>query len=120
MPAQPIVCHKCGHAWTYEPPLERRAECPQCGSDARVCRNCRHFDTGYHHECREEQAEWVREKDRGNFCSYFAASAQGQSSGGEAQAKAKLDQLFGGSKGEPSKPAPSLQDELARFLKSKS
>src|SRR4051812_2728798 len=116
MSAQTIACHKCQHNWSYEPPLARRAECPQCRGDARVCRNCRLFDTSAHHECREEQAEWVKEKDRSNFCSYFTPEARARGTGDLANTKAKLDQLFGGAKEQRAPTMPNVADELARFL----
>ena len=89
-------CYKC----RSEVPgrdFGRSAACPSCGTDVRVCLNCEHYDTGAHHECREPQAEWVREKDRGNFCDYFqfrlgAAHAEGSTP--QADARKKLDDLF--------------------------
>ena len=45
--------------------------CPKCGNDSRVCKNCRFFDLNSYRSCREEQSEWVKEKDRGNFCGFF-------------------------------------------------
>lgn len=116
-----IACHKCKHVWSYQPPLERRAECPKCGWDAHVCLNCRYFDRGAHHECREEQAEWVKEKEASNFCSYFEPSADADRSGVERRvAQSKLDELFGGGKRADDKPAEkTLASELERFLSSK-
>lgn len=117
---RPITCHKCQHAWTYQPPLERRAECPKCRFDARVRLNCKHYDVGSHHECREDQAEWVKDKDRGNFCSYFEGSPKATGRGAEVgKAKDKLDQLFGGAKPAAAKTGQSLADDLAKFLQEK-
>lgn len=114
-----IVCHKCQHSWTYEPPLARKAECPQCTADAHVCLNCAFFDRNAHHECREEQAEWVKEKERSNFCSYFEPGLGERRSTERLAAQSKLDALFGGAKPSESKPGASLQDDLAKFLNSK-
>ncbi len=120
MSSHAIACHKCKHIWTYEPPLERRAECPQCRSDSRVCQNCSYFDRGAHHECREEQAEWVKEKDRGNFCSYFEGRGSATPFGGEvSNAKAKLDELFGGVQTPRSEKGKNFADDLANFLQGK-
>lgn len=120
MSEQPISCHFCQHHWTYAPPLSRRAECPACRRDARICLNCRFYDPGAHHECREEQAEYVHDKEMGNFCNYFEAHG-GRSGSDEAQrAKAKLGALFSGQKPLPeTAEKPSLSDEIARFLASK-
>jgi hypothetical protein len=118
-----IACHKCRHAWSFEPPMGRRDECPRCHVDVRVCLNCRHYDPGAHHECREEQAEWVKDKASGNFCSYFEGSdAEGRRPGDVAGAKVQLDQLFAkGPAAAEARPAPSaaLADQLRRFLDAK-
>jgi hypothetical protein len=123
MAEQTIACHHCKSEWTFEPPMGRRDECPKCHSDARVCLNCVFYDPGAYHECREEQAEWVKEKNRGNFCSYFTATTKAVGERGEAGAvMSKLDALFG--KGEsstpkPAKPGTSIAEELARFMTGK-
>ncbi len=117
-----LSCHKCRLQWQIEPPIARREECPKCKSDAKCCLNCRWYDAGVHHECREEQAEWVKEKTQGNFCGWFEPFS-GPSAAAEEQAKAqsKLAALFGGSKPEAPEPKPgaSLADELQRFLGAK-
>ena len=119
MTVKTIICHKCQNEWTYVPPLERRSECPQCSSDGRACLNCRFFDRNAHHECREEQAEWVKEKERGNFCSYFEPG-QGERRHAERLAsQSKLDALFGNANVVEPKPEASLEDELAKFLAKK-
>ena len=121
-----LSCHKCGAQWQQEPPIGRRDECPKCHSDAKCCLNCRWYDRGAHHECREEQAEWVKEKAQGNFCGLFVPKPEpgaGPSGKAAEQAKAqgKLDLLFGGPKpeAEPEKPGASLADQLKRFLDEK-
>ena len=98
--------------------MGRRDECPRCQSDARVCLNCVFYDSGSYRECREEQADWVKEKSTGNFCSYFTASASPRGSGSADEvARSKLDQLFGGAKpqSEESKPGASMAEQLAKF-----
>jgi hypothetical protein len=37
----------------------------------KCCFNCKFYDREAHHQCREPQAEWVRYKEKANFCSYF-------------------------------------------------
>jgi hypothetical protein len=43
-----------------------------CDADVHCCCNCEFYDPGSYNECRETQAERVLEKDRSNFCDYFA------------------------------------------------
>ena len=66
--------------------------------------NCRLYDRGSHHDCREEQAEWVRDKEKANHCSYFSTRGLDGSSADETlAAQTKLEDLFGGKKEEPKK-----------------
>lgn len=75
-----------------------RDTCPRCDADLHTCRNCRHYDAGAHHECRENQAEWVRDKDRNNRCDYFdpgvAPAAGGARKPAAGGARAGFDALF--------------------------
>ncbi len=115
-------CHKCGHAWEFNPPMGRGDECPQCHWDCHVCLNCRHYDRNYHHECREPEAEYVQVKDRSNFCDYFEPLANAKLSAQDQSAKQKLEQLFGTlakEGGENPSPSKSIDDELQAFLKNK-
>jgi hypothetical protein len=73
-----------------------RDSCDRCRADLHVCRNCELRDPGAQNECREPNAEWVSDRERGNHCEYFTPSDRG---GGEqaqaaADAKSQLDVLF--------------------------
>ena len=65
-----IQCFSCQKKTNWDS-IARRDECPYCNADVHVCLNCRFFDESFHHQCRESQAEYVKEKDRANFCEYF-------------------------------------------------
>ncbi len=69
----------------------RREECPSCGSDVHVCKNCQHYDPKIYNECREPQAEVVREKDRSNFCDFFVPGGPGN---GQNSAKDRAAELL--------------------------
>jgi hypothetical protein len=66
-----MVCHNCGREIKVVGKVLRTDECPHCDADVHCCKNCRHFDPGKNNQCSETQAEYVREKDRANFCDYF-------------------------------------------------
>jgi hypothetical protein len=83
-----VVCFSCGTATKYEGPLGRREECPKCRADLHSCKNCQHYDAKAYNECREPSADVVREKDRANFCDFFAPGSGGASAG-----KSKADLL---------------------------
>ena len=69
-----IQCFSCKKVSSWDV-ITRRDECPNCKSDIHVCLNCQFFSESAHHQCRETQAEYVKEKDRANFCEYFEASS---------------------------------------------
>ncbi len=48
-----------------------RDECPHCGTDLRICTNCRHYSEYAYNNCKEPQAERVVDKNRNNQCDYF-------------------------------------------------
>ncbi len=92
-------CWKCGTRWEGDAQPGRGETCTQCGWDTRSCANCKHHDTRYHNECKIPGTDTIRERERSNFCEEFelkskeGTSAQQQTS---AEAKKKLDRLFGG------------------------
>jgi len=73
-----------------------RDECEGCGRALHVCRNCGFYDTSYNNACRETQAERVVDKERFNFCEYFAPGSGkgGAPAQGKSSAQAKLGELF--------------------------
>jgi len=91
-----VTCYKCGKELPGKTRPGRQDTCPECGSYLHCCLNCRFYDQKAHHECREPQAEWVKDKEMGNFCDYFEAGQGGQRSSSSAadEARNKLDQLF--------------------------
>ena len=89
-------CHRCRKDLDVKIPVGRKDACPFCGSDLRCCLNCGHQAPGTYNDCRETQAERVLEKERSNFCDYFAFrdDASGSSDRDVSSAKAKLASLF--------------------------
>lgn len=114
MPA--LTCRHCGTPVPLDEPLPRDLVCEGCQRDLRACLNCRHYDTHYNNSCRETMADPVVDKDRRNFCEYFSFSrtpfeGKAPKSNRAAEARAKLDAMFGGSK-----PGPSREEEARRKL----
>lgn len=64
------LCFKCRKPVTVEK-ISFREECPQCRSDLHVCLNCIFSDEGKANKCREPQADYVKERDKANYCEYF-------------------------------------------------
>ena len=97
-------CHACGEVWEGPPGAQpgRNETCPRCGADLHCCLNCRHYDPAVHHECLSSTAEFVRDKDRRNYCDEFefsgGAPGKGPRGGGasEGDMDRKWKDLFGG------------------------
>ena len=95
--SEPCVCFKCGTPYQVRDRVGRSAVCLKCDADLHCCLNCRHYNAHVHNECNETQAEWVRDKDRSNYCDYFDPK-RGLRTGGKAtsadDARARFDSLF--------------------------
>ncbi len=100
-----MVCHNCGRDNKIIGKVVRGDECAHCKAEMHCCKNCRFFDPAKNNQCRETQADYVREKVRDNFCEYFEAnrnfplherSAETQRT---ENARGGFDKLFKGDKG---------------------
>lgn len=69
-----VICFNCKKEMEFVDTISRSDECPQCHTDVRCCKNCQFYDSKVYNECRETQADPVREKDRSNFCGFFTPS----------------------------------------------
>lgn len=75
-----VVCFSCANEMEFPSGPSRQDECPKCKNDVRSCKNCHFYDAKSYNECRENQADPVREKDRSNFCGFFQANSVGGAS----------------------------------------
>lgn len=98
-----MICHcwKCGEAATFAPGerIGSRETCRRCDADLHCCKNCEFYDPAKHNQCTESQAEWVRDKEAGNYCDYFRPASRkppliSPSTSNTADAKKKFDALF--------------------------
>ncbi len=90
-----MKCWNCGTEIDTRERVEFRAACPSCDRALHACRNCKHYDPGYYNQCRETAAERVVDKERANFCEYFApGSGSAQLRSTSSGARARLDALF--------------------------
>ena len=86
-------CYRCGRELPANA-FGRSDRCPGCEADTRCCRNCVFEEPNYRSECRETQAEPVRDKESANYCDFFqprkggpARQAPASSPGAEAFAR---------------------------------
>lgn len=88
-------CWNCGKAIDTRERVEFRAACPSCDRALHVCKNCNHYDPAYYNRCRETIAERVVDKERANFCEFFAPRTTGaRSKSSAASVRSQLDALF--------------------------
>lgn len=66
-----VVCFSCSAEIPVNGLVGRRDDCPKCRADLHCCKNCEFYDPKSYNECREPQADVVKEKDRSNYCDYF-------------------------------------------------
>lgn len=95
-------CWKCGHRVDTRERIGFHQLCPRCDWPLHVCRNCTFYDPAYNNQCREPMAERVVDKERSNFCEYFAPTTSGA----------------GASAAKPS-PERATRDRLDTFFKKK-
>ena len=114
-----IACFRCGASLaSLSLPLSRRDECPDCSAPLYVCRMCRHFDPAAVHQCREDDAEEVHDKERVNFCEWFVPSESAFDPAAKAEAdraKQSLDALFGDGDGPAAGSDSTLSDAEKLF-----
>ncbi len=89
-------CYFCHNEISLEGKPGRRETCSKCAAYLHCCRNCRFYDLNAHHQCREPQADFVKDKEMGNFCDYFEPGTTAEVSGSDraAEARKKLEALF--------------------------
>jgi hypothetical protein len=112
-----LVCYRCGSSLeSLSPPLARLDLCPECGVELHVCRMCTHYAPSQPDACDEEDAPEFTNKTSANFCDYFEPDPDvydGNEQRADAEARAKLDALFGaGADGVPGESGKSTADEM--------
>ncbi len=89
-------CYKCSEELVFDVKIGRLDTCPNCAAYLHSCRNCRFWSPSAHNQCLENQGEFVRDREAGNFCGHFQFRVIGEELNDEAaKAKAKLAGLFG-------------------------
>ena len=107
-----LQCYRCGAALeALSLPLSRQDQCPDCFVYLHCCRMCTYFDPGIAEQCREDDAEEVKNKENANFCDYFrpdSAAHDPRYVSEEARARSQLDTLFGDADRDDSGPDDQL------------
>ena len=114
---QKLHCWSCGAGIEDEPmPLSTYAACPQCRAQLHTCRMCRNWNPRLRSDCDEPRAESVSDREKANFCDWFALQPEGRTgphAKEPAASRSELDRLFGKkSTGEPSGPVDNPRKQL--------
>jgi len=88
-----VRCHGCGTVAEVER-VGVRDVCGRCAAYLHCCRNCALYEPGRHNDCREPNAERVADKEAGNFCEHFRATAEGAAGAPASDPRARLDALL--------------------------
>ena len=92
-----MKCSFCGESFQFKGRVSRQDVCQACGRDLRCCKQCKFYDPSAYNECREVAAERIVDKERSNFCDFFAlkGSDRGRGAGNRTRdAKEALEALF--------------------------
>ena len=67
-----IICWNCKKEFELTDKVTRQDVWPHCDNPTKWCFNCLQYNKGAFHQCNESAvAEWVRYKEKANFCEYF-------------------------------------------------
>ncbi len=112
-------CYKCDEELDFEVKIGRRDVCPNCHAYLHCCHNCEYWDEHVHNQCTENRAEFIRDREEGNFCLYFTFKKPEEDTAREqADARSKLDSMFGGGATGDAAPAfsPKTKDDAKSRL----
>lgn len=87
-----MKCFHCKKEISLSGRPGRGDACVFCGSDIKVCLNCRFYDKNAYNGCRETSADRVIVKDRANFCEFFEP---GDAKGDDKRAEDPFEKLKG-------------------------
>ncbi len=89
-----VFCFSCKKVVSNLLSIGRKDECPFCRADLHVCKNCELYDPKVYNECREPQADVIRERERSNFCDYFRPKGSGESVDEKERLRLAAEALF--------------------------
>lgn len=93
-----MICWKCKKNFEMDK-VFRSSECPFCHVDLHACKGCKFYAPGNHFDCKETVDNPVADKEKSNFCDFFAPSEKIEVAG-DSKKTAALDSfnaLFGDS-----------------------
>jgi hypothetical protein len=87
-----VDCWKCNKTLIDLPrKINFRAECPHCGADVHVCKNCRYYAPGKPNDCAVPGTEFIKDREAMNFCEEFAIKTESEK---KPPSKTNFNSLF--------------------------
>ncbi len=90
-------CQHCGRPVPDGTIIGRTTLCEGCGASLHTCDNCRFYEPGAYHDCKEAAEELVADKSRANFCDRFSlaeGTARRTRDARKDEARTKAEALF--------------------------
>lgn len=84
-----LICYRCSKKLELkaQDKISLREECPHCAADLHCCKMCIFFDQAHYNQCREPNAERIVDKEKANYCDYFALGSSKDNSAKEDHLK---------------------------------
>jgi hypothetical protein len=87
-------CYFCGAEVEFPDKVFQKDTCAKCKRDLHSYVQCRFYDLKAHNQCREPMADFVRDREKRNSCTYFEFAGRSVESSSADDAKRKLEELF--------------------------
>ena len=78
-------CMSCDAELPADLRIGRETLCPKCDAYLHACIQCRFYEPTLHNQCLEPEADYVGDRQKANFCDFFALA--GTRDSGKAEAK---------------------------------
>jgi len=87
-------CYFCGAEVEFPDKIFSKDTCPKCKRDLHACVQCRFYEPEAANQCREPMAEFVRDREKRNNCTYFEFAGRRQADSRAEDARSRLEELF--------------------------
>jgi len=76
-------CMSCDAELPADLRVGRETLCPKCDAYLHACIQCRFYEPTLHNQCLEPEADYVGDRQKANFCDFFALAGTRESSKGD-------------------------------------
>lgn len=108
-------CSACDAELPADLRVGRETTCPKCDAYLHACVQCRFYEPTLHNQCLEPEADYVGDRQKANFCEFFALA--GTRDSGPAEPKKARPAAANSSSG--TKQSGAADNERAREARAK-